>query len=74
MKWENTYGDNGEDGFNMIQQTIKNGYIAVGHSSSFFSKGKNDVFITRIDPRKKSGKTIWVGKRMIGVCDISMLR
>ena len=54
--WENTYGDSGEDGFNMIQQTIKNGYIAVGHSSSFFSKGKNDVLITRIDT---SGKKIW---------------
>ena len=56
MKWENTYGDNGEDGFNMIQQTIKNGYIAVGHSSSFFSTGKNDAFMVRID---SLGNKIW---------------
>ena len=56
VKWENTYGDNGEDGFNMIQQTIKNGYIAVGHSSSFFSTGKNDAFMVRID---SLGNKIW---------------
>ena len=54
--WENTYGDNGEDGFSMVKQTADNGYIAVGHSSSFFSQGLNDVFMARID---SSGKKVW---------------
>jgi len=54
--WENTYGDNGEDGFNMVKQTANNGYIAVGHSSSFFSQGLNDVYMARID---SSGNKMW---------------
>ena len=54
--WENTYGDNKEDGFDMVKQTKTNGYIAVGHSSSFFSSGSNDVYMARID---SLGKKIW---------------
>ena len=54
--WENTYGDNKEDGFDMVKQTKTNGYIAVGYSSSFFSSGSNDVFMARID---SLGKKMW---------------
>ena len=54
--WENTYGDNGEDGFNMVEHSSNNGYIAIGHSSSFFSRGMNDVFMAKID---SLGNKIW---------------
>ena len=54
--WENTYGDNGEDGFSMVEHSSNNGYIAIGHSSSFFSRGMNDVFMAKID---SLGNKIW---------------
>ena len=54
--WQNTYGDNGEDGFNMVKQTTNDGYIAVGYSSSFFSNGMSDVFMVKID---SSGNKVW---------------
>ena len=54
--WQNTYGDNGEDGFNMVKETTNNGYIAIGYSSSFFSSGMSDIFMARID---SLGNKVW---------------
>ena len=54
--WQNTYGDNGEDGFNMVKETTNNGYIAVGYSSSFFSSGMSDIFMAKID---SLGNKVW---------------
>ena len=48
--WEKTYGDNGEDGFNMIKRSNDNNFIAVGYSGSFFSKGMKDDLMVKIDP------------------------
>ena len=40
----------------MVKQTTNDGYIAVGYSSSFFSKGMSDVFMVKID---SSGNKVW---------------
>ena len=47
--WEKTFGDNGEDGFNMISPTRDNSFIGVGYSASFFSKGLKDILMVKID-------------------------
>ena len=57
LKWEKTYGDNGEDGFNMIARLKDNNFIAVGYSESFFSKGMKDVLMVKID---SLGKKMWM--------------
>ena len=36
--WENTYGNTGDNAFNMMKKVPEVGYIAIGTSSSFFSK------------------------------------
>jgi len=56
-RWEKTYGDNGEDGFNMITRSKDNNFIAVGYSGSFFSKGMKDVLMVKIDPL---GNKMWM--------------
>ena len=57
LKWEKTYGDNGEDGFNMIARLKDNNFIAVGYSESFFSKGMKDVLMVKID---SLGNKMWM--------------
>ena len=57
LKWEKTYGDNGEDGFNMIARSKDNNFIAVGYSESFFSKGMKDVLMVKID---SLGNKMWM--------------
>ena len=57
LKWEKTYGDNGEDGFNMITRSKDNNFIAVGYSESFFSKGMKDVLMVKID---SLGNKMWM--------------
>ena len=47
--WEKTFGDNGEDGFSMINPTKDNSFIGVGFSASFFSKGLKDILMVKID-------------------------
>ena len=56
-KWEKTYGDNGDDGFNMITRSKDNNFIAVGYSGSFFSKGMKDVLMVKID---SLGNKMWM--------------
>ena len=55
--WEKTFGDNGEDGFNMIASTKDNSFIGVGYSASFFSKGLKDILMVKID---SLGKKSWM--------------
>ena len=57
LKWEKTYGDNGEDGFNMITRSKDNNFMAVGYSESFFSKGMKDALMVKID---SSGNKMWM--------------
>ena len=47
--WENTYGNTGDNAFNMMKKVPEVGYIAIGTSSSFFSKGKSDVLMMQVD-------------------------
>ncbi len=56
-KWEKTYGDKGEDAFNMITRTKDNGFVAVGSSASFFSKGMKDVVMIKLD---SLGQKLWM--------------
>jgi len=56
-KWEKTYGDKGEDAFNMITRTKDNGFVAVGSSASFFSKGMKDIVMIKLD---SLGQKLWM--------------
>ena len=56
-RWEKTYGDKGEDAFNMITKTKDNGFVAVGSSASFFSKGMKDILIIKFD---SLGQKLWM--------------
>jgi hypothetical protein len=56
-RWEKTYGDVGEDGFNMITRTKDGGFVAVGSSASFFSKGMKDVIMIKLD---SAGQKLWM--------------
>ena len=56
-RWEKTYGDVGEDGFNMITRTKDGGFVAVGSSASFFSKGMKDVIMIKLD---SDGQKLWM--------------
>ena len=57
LRWEKTYGDVGEDGFNMITRTKDGGFVAVGSSASFFSKGMKDVIMIKLD---SAGQKLWM--------------
>ena len=57
LRWEKTYGDVGEDGFNMITRTKDGGFVAVGSSASFFSKGMKDVIMIKLD---SDGQKLWM--------------
>jgi len=55
--WENTYGNTGNNVFNMVKKIPKTGYILIGTSSSFFSKGKSDILMMQID---STGNKQWL--------------
>ena len=57
LRWEKTYGDVGEDAFNMITRTKDGGFVAVGSSASFFSKGMKDVIMIKLD---SAGQKLWM--------------
>ena len=56
-RWEKTYGDQGEDGLNMIVKTKDKGFAVVGSSASFFSKGMKDVVAIKLD---SLGRKLWM--------------
>ncbi len=54
-EWEKTYGGEGNDGAQSIQQTPDGGYIVSGFTESY-GKGKKDMWILKLDA---SGSSEW---------------
>ena len=55
VEWQKTFGGERDDGANSIQQTIDDGYIVAGWTSSFGSRGY-DVYILKLNSK---GKAEW---------------
>jgi hypothetical protein len=53
--WERSFGGPGWDSAQCITQTLDDGYVAAGYSTSF-GEGNWDVYVFRIDDE---GRTIW---------------
>ncbi len=48
VEWEKAYGGQGHDIAHSISQTVDNGYIVAGYTSSF-GEGKNDILVLKLD-------------------------
>ena len=55
LTWQRTFGGSGNDEATCIRETADGGYVAAGRTSST-GKGKNDVWVIRMD---QNGKELW---------------
>ena len=55
-KWDKTFGGHKADSGYMVRQTMDGGYIIVGETSSFGSRGNSDVLLVKAD---SLGNKVW---------------
>jgi len=58
LEWDKTYGDTGDDVAKSIIQTQDGGYAFAGYSTSKNRRGKQDVWLVKLD---SSGNQVWEG-------------
>jgi predicted secreted protein len=58
LEWDKTYGEKGDEEARAIIQTRDGGYAFIGYTTSKNRRGRQDVWLVKLD---SSGKQIWEG-------------